>query len=343
MSKELNLGWKTTFGTPYQVGSQLGEIGRYAMHQYVIKTTIWQQVTDPKHKATLERMAENTQRDFPDVWEELKGLAAGLELTIDDVFAWNCRGDLIVSVPDGCTTVQLNDDELTIAHNEDGMPILKGHCFIAKVKVDNQAGFISFCYPGSIPGHTFAITDKGLVQAVNNLRLIDCHPNIPRMVLGRALLSCELLDEALELIKGNSASGGFHFSLCQQGDDRLISLEFGAGTASADLITSAAMHANHAIHEDFKAVPQWITDSSHDRQIQGDNLVTGPAIDPLTVLWDSSGKGLPIYRNQPDDPDDENTLATAVIRVNNRGIDWKIYDQAFSKPVYFGHQSDSIE
>jgi hypothetical protein len=35
------------------------------------------------------------------------GLADGLDLPFHDVFAWNCRGDLIAGAAEGCTTVQL--------------------------------------------------------------------------------------------------------------------------------------------------------------------------------------------------------------------------------------------
>src|SRR3546814_1827276 len=41
----------------------------------------------------------------------------------------------------------------------------------------------------------------------------------------------------------------------------------------------------------------------------------GGALDPLTLLWDRTRPALPIYRKQPDDPDNENTLATAVFEI----------------------------
>jgi hypothetical protein len=61
---------------------------------------------------------------YPQIWQELEGLAQGLEATVDQVFAWNCRGDLVRSTSDGCTTVAgINAaGERIIAHNEDGFP-----------------------------------------------------------------------------------------------------------------------------------------------------------------------------------------------------------------------------
>jgi len=331
-----SLGWQVISGSPYQIGIKLGAIGRKAVHEHIVSSKIWLEVTDSKYQPIIDHLAKHTQEHFPDVWDELRGLAEGLELPLEKVFAWNCRGDLLLSVPDGCTTILIKNKELIIAHNEDGMPNLKGHCFIVKIKSWEQPEFLSFCYPGSIPGHTFAINEVGLVQAVNNLRLIDCQPKYPRMVLGRALLNCKTLDKAIELIQQNCSSGGFHFSLCQQGYSRLISLEFGAGTASISEVKHQELHVNHATHEAFNLVPQLKTRSSLDRKIRGSELLNRGSVDPLSILWDTSGSGLPIHRSQPDDPDEENTLATAVMRVGVQGVDWEIYDQAHSDPVYFG-------
>ena len=43
-----------------------------------------------------------------------------------------------------------------------------------------------------------------------------------------------------------------------------------------------------------------------------------------------------IRRDAGDDPDDENTLATAVLHVGNTGIDWSIHDRKTGDPAYRG-------
>jgi hypothetical protein len=51
----------------------------------------------------------------------------------------------------------------------------------------------------------------------------------------------------------------------------------------------------------------------------------------LRVLGDRAPEGLPIYRDDirrsddPDDPDDENTLATAVFEIRDTAIDFTIH------------------
>ncbi|EDT40113.1 hypothetical protein BamMEX5DRAFT_4099 [Burkholderia ambifaria MEX-5] len=45
----------------------------------------------------------------------------------------------------------------------------------------------------------------------------------------------------------------------------------------------------------------------------------------LRVLGDRAPEGLPIYRDDPADPDDENTLATAVFAIRDAAIDFTIH------------------
>jgi hypothetical protein len=47
----------------------------------------------------------------------------------------------------------------------------------------------------------------------------------------------------------------------------------------------------------------------------------------LRVLQDQAPAGLPIYRDDPRDPDDENTLATALFRIEADGVAMQVYRQ----------------
>lgn len=188
MTTTSGLGHHEVAGTAAACGYALGVAGREAVAQIVSQQPLWYRVTAPDMTPAVRRMADATRALFPEIHSEIAALAEGLELPFDPVFAWNARGDLLAGLGDGCTTVQVPGDEPVIAHNEDGLPGLLGHCCVADLRPDNAPNAISFCYPGSIPGHTFAITAAGLVIAVNNLRLLGIVPEIPRMVLTRALL-----------------------------------------------------------------------------------------------------------------------------------------------------------
>ncbi|VAX01796.1 hypothetical protein MNBD_ALPHA03-1243 [hydrothermal vent metagenome] len=335
-SDAVELDWLQISGSPYEIGYALGEKGKNAIHTHLIRSDLWSNIICKKHRSVLKCMADNTIKLFPNIYEELKGLADGLELPFEQVFAWNCRGDLLGNTSDGCTSVmvpaQTSFDRIIIAHNEDGLPFFDKKCFITQVNGLN--GFFSFCYPGSIPGHTFALTNSGIAMAANNLRLINTKPKIPRMVLGRALLNCKTLNEARKLLKTAPISGGFHYSLAQRGDKRLISLEFGGGAYYETIVETPSFHANHAILGRRGHQRQIITKSSLDRQSRGDFLIAKLFNDPIAILRDKAENELPIWRREPDDPDDENTLASVVFEVTSSEISWTIYSGASINRLY---------
>lgn len=318
-------------GTPFESGVQLGRFGAAAVHGHLLATPAWASVVAWKGSARADTMAALCRERFPAIWDELRGLAAGLQLPEEDVFLWNCRGDLWAMAPDGCTTVQVPSAEGgRISHNEDGDPGFRGHCAIGEFDVDGAPRFASFVYPGSIPGHTFAVSDAGFALTVNNVRARAVDPGVPRMVLTRAMLGAADGDAAIELLRAAPRAGSFHLSLgvCGRG---LYGIEFGSASCSVQALQAPALHANHAIHAGVRELPQRITGSSRARQVRGDALLAmararGGEIDALAILADSSHPEFPIWRDDPADADTENTLATADIVVAAGGIDWQVHE-----------------
>ena len=158
-------------GTPFEAGRQLGQYGAPAVHRYLLGSHSWSEVMAWRGSDRVSAMAKLVRERFPRIWSELEGLAAGLRLPFDEVFLWNCRGDIWAFAPDGCTTVLLPGSAVQrITHNEDGDPGFAGDCAVVEYAVDGQPRLASFVYPGSIPGHTFAVTSSGLAVTVNNIR-----------------------------------------------------------------------------------------------------------------------------------------------------------------------------
>jgi len=322
-------------GGPDAIGVALGRAGRAAVAGVVTRSALWAQVTDPRHARALARMADATRALFPQVHDEIAALAEGLGLPVAQVLAWNARGDLLAASGDGCTTVQVPGPAPLIAHNEDGLPGLRGACFLADLHPAGAPGVMTFCYPGSIPGHSFAVTGAGLVITVNNLRLTGLKPEIPRMVLTRALLAAPDRAAAVALLRGAPPSGGFHLSLGQVGARDIWSVSFGGGEVAVVEHQAAAAHANHARAGGAALTRQTVTASSRDRLARALALLAQGAA-PLAILRDAGGPGLPIFRQAADDPDDENTLAQFQARIGAVGIDWQVHGPGDPAPAHTG-------
>ncbi|MDR4126617.1 C45 family peptidase [Yanghanlia caeni] len=312
-------------GTPFEVGQGLGLFGKAAVNDYLVKTPAWACVMQWRNTERASELQGLTREFFPEIWEEIEGLAQGLGLPADDVFLWNCRGDLWAMAPDGCTTVMSAGSQgLRITHNEDGDPGLAGRCAVASVQPQGQPAFASFVYPGSIPGHTFAVTQSGLAVTVNNIRWLDARLGVPRMVLMRALLATDGVARAVQLLRETPRAGGFHLAIADSGSQRLASVEFGPHVCSVVDVQGVQVHANHAIHPKARNLPQVITGSSGFRQIRAEQLAAQGHLEPRAVLADTGSERYPIYRCDPADPDNENTLGNVDIRIRDGAIEWEV-------------------
>ena len=318
-------------GSAFAVGQQLGAFGREAWHTKIRQTALWQTVTALKTAEQTQRMRATVQAQFPLIWQELEGMAEGLQAPVDEVFAWNCRGDLVRSTSDGCTTLagRSAEGELIIAHNEDGFPQLREDCAIVSITPDVGLAFTSFAYPGSLCGHTFAVNEKGIVNTVNNIRAVHRPDGMPRQILARASLNATTLEEAVTLLSATPRAGAFHHTLGQMGDSRLFSVEATGSGSSVLALSATSGHANHVIHPQLAAIEQIVTGSSGSRQRRLDAwLATNPPLDGVTakaMLSDQHDPLLPIYRLSAEDPDDENTLATAIFTLSTTRVAWQVF------------------
>lgn len=81
-------------GSPYHIGLALGKAGAPAMHALVTPSPLWAGLMQWLGSDELHAMQERVQHHHPYIWDELQGLARGLELPPDKVFLWNSQGTL---------------------------------------------------------------------------------------------------------------------------------------------------------------------------------------------------------------------------------------------------------
>lgn len=320
-------------GNRHHVGLELGKLARSTMPTYLEQSTVWAALRPWRGHGFVKDLADRSRATLPDIWAEIEGLAEGLRMDVNDVFMWNCRGDLLHKTSDGCTSLAWRsaDGARWVAHNEDGDPYLRGRCRMVDVQPDGAPGYLSFYYPGSLPGHTFGASRSGLVQTINNVRVRQRHAGIPRMLLARAILDCAGLDDALALLNDQPRAGGFHHTLASAHDSRMFSIEATPARCSIKEIAKGYAHANHLIHAGATTQGQVITDSSASRQRHAEALMdawsgTAGGGDLVGVLLDEAGE-LPILRCAANDPDEENTLATALFELREGTVNLRIYDR----------------
>ncbi len=327
------LAYMEVSGTHYEVGLQLGRHAADLVHNYTIPSEVWRKVMEYRDDSRVEIMRRLVQERFPTYWEEMRGMADGVGVPFDDMVLWHFRGDVWEMPPEGCTTVQIPGEEPIVAHNEDGSPAQLSRCAIAYVRPTGSRAFTSFIYPGTVPGHAFAVNDAGLVATINHIGALVSGVGLPRTLLGRALLDCDTLDDAVDLIQGSPRSGAYHVTLAQAGDSRLFGVEFTHLNCSVRKIDYPQCHSNHLIHPGTSKERQQITASSRARLKRANELVEGMGeIDPLSILWDTSNQASPVHTTD--------TLATAVFQVGKKSVEWRVYDRVSAPPCFSTYEAD---
>jgi hypothetical protein len=331
----------TIIGSPAQIGRQLGQMARPLMADFLAHSTTWAALQGWRGHAHIEALAELTRARFPRIWQELAGLAEGLQMPLGDVFLWNCRGDVIHAAQEGCTSLAIAQaGGGWIAHNEDGDPALTGRCWLIDARPEGLPGFIAFCYPGSLPGNAFGAGRGGVAQTINNVRVPALAVGLPRMVLSRAVLDAGSLDQAVAILRENPRAGGFHHLLGGRDGSALLSVEATPAACSVLEISRSYGHSNHLLHDGSQGQAQIVTDSSQHRLDRLAELLRTMPQPPtqanlLAVLRDQQDAALPILRQSPADPDQENTLAQVIIECGVQEIRLNVFTPISSQAQTF--------
>jgi hypothetical protein len=327
-------------GDPFALGVAIGRAGGKAFHEVVRKLGRFEALQGWRGSGWLAAIESCSRQAFPGLMREIDGIAEGAEASFEEIFLWNCRGDLPGNAgfteAQGCTDVLIPGDPAVIGHNEDDAPELAGHCFVVTARPDRGAAFTSFCSPGLLPGHTFAVNAAGLVQTINHIRPRDQKLGIARHVVSRAVLDCRDMESVWRLLRRPDRAAGFHHNLGWRDGPRLWSVEAPASGCAILALDAPRAHANHLVFGDFAGLDQEIAPSSLRRQTRAEALIAGGALarGPLAVLGDAEGGDYPICRKTTGGPDGGYTLATAVFTLAPDGVTMRIHDDPAAAPAF---------
>lgn len=323
----------TANGTSREIGQALGEEARQSVHEQVFPSPEYADLGRWHGSDRLAAIMAASRDACPAYMEEIAGIADGIGAPLEDIFLWNCRGDLPPPGADaeGCTSIMIPSEANgvgIIAHNEDGGANLAGCGFMARIEPETGPGIDTFCYPGMLPGNSFAINDSGLVQAINHIAPHDLTIGIARTIICRAILSCRTLDEALAWLGRTDRASGFHHNLGSSNEGRMVSVEAPASGCVVRPVTTQSgpsVHANHLIFAEFADLAQTRSPSSLSRQARADVMLHDHADDPLAILFDRTEETLPVLCRGEDANGQSYTLATALFAIRPGGVSLDIF------------------
>jgi predicted choloylglycine hydrolase len=286
----------TASGSYFHIGVEIGKYFKDRIHAGFQQSKIIQERLewDRKCPEQLTKAVEMTKTKFPEYIEEMRGIAQGCNLPERKIFVVNFMH--LPPVAD-CSTTMIWDkknQKAAIIHNEDHEWGLGYNSYLVQIKYPNKTQLLAHCYPGVIPGLSFAFNNFGICMTCNYVPDPAPMVGIPRVIIGRWILDAKNLEKAKHrAVAITPRAGGVNFNLGwgSKKGAQLANVELTAVQAHFTEIPEKIFHANHYIALPFRdfIIPEGFEIRSTARQEQGEKLLNmiSPTIkEALELMYD---------------------------------------------------------
>lgn len=147
---------------------------------------------------------------FPELIDELKGMAVGANVNFEELFALNTGIDV------GCTTIALKTkSRFIMGHNED---LSDNDVFLLRITHESGVKSLSLCYYAFLPGFCVSMNSEGFIQAMNGMVSINDGKKvgIPNSFLLRKTIESRTIDSAIDIFKKVNSLRGFSVIFCKE-------------------------------------------------------------------------------------------------------------------------------
>jgi predicted choloylglycine hydrolase len=258
-------------GSHYSVGFDLGRHFSVRINTFVeqLRTEL------PDYQRLLAQnfpYLKATQSAFPNLVEELVGVATGARIPPEEYFFLTNPELQTATEPylaklhlvgDHCSTlVSFNQQGAIIGHNEDYDPAMQDDLYLLKATI-NGVTIFGLQYITEMIGTAASVNSYGLVQCINELHS-NYRTGLPKNFIARAVLQCQTIEEAEGLITRVKHASGFNHVLIQ--GDKITNIEIaGPKIAVTHFTHEPFSHTNHYLSPDLKESEKYHTASSRHR------------------------------------------------------------------------------
>lgn len=279
-------------GGPIERGEQYGSLARTQVHHardgyersFASKGVTWEDAV-----SHAEGYAESIQRFFPDIWDEMRGIAKGANLPFGDILAMNCRTEILwqalVSAHrmatgcanplrgvGECSSFAIAPTHTALGHTLIGQNwdwLVHGLDSVILLEVEREDGpnYVTIVEAGLLA--KTVMNEHGIGMAVNTLvtSVDGTTPGVPFHVLLRALADCKRVYDAVELLASHPRASSGNYML-GAADGAILNVETGPGDARNINVQIAkhgkTFHTNHFLdstRDGFDLAPMAMSDS----------------------------------------------------------------------------------
>jgi len=241
-------------GSYYEIGHKVGSTFRDRIQQASRLYEGLFKFVDEDGDKNLQACVRITTEHFPEIIEELRGIADGAQMPFERIFAMNMRAEVEALRAQakegnpGCSTIHLiSGDNKYLLQNEDASSPYVGNMYVVKATTPKGITFVGLCYPGIALANGPAITSAGIMQTNNSISGYRYKKGIPRTIVNRAMLEAGSLDEAVKTATHPARANSYHHSIGWVKNQRLLSVEVIPDDYTVHEAKETYVHTNHMI------------------------------------------------------------------------------------------------
>ena len=300
----------------YDAGYQYGEQTRYVIQERYRLDKVLQDILIPwsntmEGELAIANVIATHECEFPEYMQELKGMAAGAQVpfsqalmyTMEEEFSYLVPENLRYNLADHCSDVLIQeDDQLVLAHNEDGIDIDRNRTFLLHMIVYDldvvRSNFTAYVYAGQLATSAFGY-NRHIAFSMNYLKTSQANVNgWGRNFVTRRLLDAKSLDEALNVVVNPNCFVAHNYQIMSLSERTAYDVEvapFGVYGMFTPMVKRSHFHANMF---NIAMVDDIDDDSSLHRMARAKELMPARTMkEALAILGDYADKDFPIYQN----------------------------------------------
>jgi isopenicillin-N N-acyltransferase-like protein len=309
------------WGMPREMGRQLGEAAREEVRTYVdllVERSNLGRKSRLTPEAALAVAAEAiayAERYLPDAMDELRGIAEGAGVPVEQVMLINVRNQFgAVAPPEGCTAVLIEPRASAtgagiVAQNWDNDPATDAFSVVLTRRPTGKPALMTFTRPGEVA--YLGLSSAGIGIALNAMPGAQRRAGVPWYFILRAMVEAASLEAAVQEVERAERSIPANAVVITADGGADIEVMIDAVRVLQPDARGTLIHTNHCVHPDLVSVNDRygavIYGQSFPRKVRAEQILgceSGPVtLDEIKrLLSDHEGYPTSICRHPNDDP-----------------------------------------
>lgn len=246
-------------GTPYEIGFQHGQIAKKLIRRCIeVYSKLYSEeknVTWDVARSRASKYQNSIKANYPEIWDELNGIATGSELDVLDILALNVRSEItLIDVADGCTSIAQRNSktgEVFIGQNWDWIPEIDEATLFLEIHQEGKPTIIMLAEAGIIGKYGF--NSEGVCAMLNAIPSVKVDPTgLPVHFALRKALEQKSVDDVLSYLEDNKVASAANYLLADP--NRYLTLEvtpIGNKVIEPDEKTGTVLHTNHFLSKEL--------------------------------------------------------------------------------------------